>query len=326
NKIIKNPNLSVIKNLDTVAFPAYQKFYLDLYKALPRQVKRRPSLPFITSRGCFYRRCTFCFQASKMGQSYRRMSPVRVVNDLKYLIDTYKIKDITFWDDNFLINNRWLSEFAELIKENNIDLTWSCYGKVDTVCEESLVKLKSVGLWNIFFGFETGNQMLLNEIKKGITLAQSKKAVEICNRLGIDIRGSFMLALPGSTPEIDKQTVEFAKQLDLSYAQFHLTYPEFGTHLYDMAIKKGQIVRDIEFKGRTTAVYIPDGYHDAKEVEKISKYAYLHFYFRLKYFLKHIKKIRSFHDLREYLFGTFFVLGIVIGMIFRKNSRSTGSS
>jgi anaerobic magnesium-protoporphyrin IX monomethyl ester cyclase len=326
NEIRENLTFPIIKDLDDLPLPAYHKFDLSLYKALPKQVKRRPSIPYITSRGCYYRRCTFCFQAGKNGQSYRRMSPERVIFDIKYLIDTFKVKDITFWDDNFLINNRWLSQFAELLKENNIDITWSCYGKVDTVNEASLVKLKGVGLWNIFFGFETGNQLLLNEIKKGITLAQSRKAAEICNRLGIDIRGSFMLALPGSTPEIDKQTVEFAKQLDLSYAQFHLTYPEFGTQLYDIALDKGQIQNDIEFKGRTSAVYIPQGYHNVKEVEKISKWAYLRFYFRLNYLMKHIRKIRSFHDLREYMFGALFVLGIVIGIIIRKSSGSVDTT
>lgn len=317
----KNTQFPIVQNLDDIPVPAYHKFNLELYKALPRQVRKRPYLPYITSRGCSYGKCSFCFQAGRVRQRYRRMSPERVVHDVVLLAKQFSIREIVFWDDNFLVGDAWLRRFAELMSEHRLDLSWSCYGRVDTVNEHILALLSQVGLWNIFFGFETADRALLQSINKGITLEQAKSAARICNRLGIDIRGSFMLALPGSNPHIDKTTVEFAKELDLSYAQFHITFPEYGTQLYERALQEGRILKTVEFKGRTTATYIPDGYNDAREIEHLSRWAYLHFYCRPTYIIKHLKRLRSFDDLKEYLFGAFFVIGIILGKVFKQRKQ-----
>jgi len=89
------------------------------------------------------------------------------------------------------------------------------------------------------------------------------------------------------------------------------TFPEPGTELYHQALKEGKITEKIKYKGRTKAVYVPDGYRSAEEVEKMVRIAYIRFYLRPKYIWKHVKKIKSLKDLKSYFDGLRFVLGII---------------
>ena len=110
-------------------------------------------------------------------------------------------------------------------------LVWSCYGRVDTTTKDMLREVANAGCWSIFYGLESGNQDLLDGINKGITLEQIRETIKWTHKFGIETRGSFMLALPGETPEKAEKTINFAIELDLDYAQFTPAYPEYGTKL-----------------------------------------------------------------------------------------------
>ena len=123
---------------------------------------------------------------------------------------------------------------------------------------------------------------------------------------GIEIRGSFMIALPGETPELAEQTIKDAIKLDPHYAQFSITTPYPGTALYD-EIKDGKwgklTTNDFsEYQG-WNVVFLPDGYKNAEEVIKISKKAFRSFYLRPSYIIKAILRIRSFEDIKRYFRG-----------------------
>ena len=104
------------------------------------------------------------------------------------------------------------------------------------------------------------------------------------------------------------ESVKFAIKNDITYMLFHPYFPEYGTELYSELAREGKIID--EYKGRTTAQYIPEGYKDAKEVEFIIRKAYKKFYFRPSYVLKHINKIRSWDDFKQYYEAMRFVAGI----------------
>ena len=189
-----------------------------------------------------------------------------------------------------------------------MNLVWSCYGRVDTASKEILKEVASAGCWSVFYGLESGNQDLLDFITKGITLEQTKETIKWTHKLGMESRGSFMLALPGETPKKAMKTINFAIEIDLDYAQFFPTYPEYGTKLYELARKKGKIIKG--YHGRTKAAYIPEGYKGAKEVEYYIKLAYKKFYFRPYYVWKRLKGIRSFEDIKRYYEGFKFMIGL----------------
>jgi len=308
NRIIKNQSAEVIMNLDEILPPTHELYDYDLYRPLPLQYKKMPVANLLTSRGCPYGQCTFCFESGRASQKYRRHSPERIIDEIKFLIKTQKIKEIAFWDDNFLVNEEWINKFCDLLDKEKIKIPWSACARVNTVSKKMLKRAVKSGLWNIFFGIETGNEDLLKRIKKGITLDQVREIVKYCNELDIDTRGSFMLALPGETPKKALNTIKFACEIDLTYAQFLPTHPEWGTELYDDAISSGRIVP--MYKGRTTPTYIPDGYKDEEEIKKILHSAYRKFYFRPSYIWKHFKRLRDISKIRQYFNALMYIIGV----------------
>ena len=174
--------------------------------------------------------------------------------------------------------------------------------------EEMLRLVSENGCWSIFYGIESGNQDLLDKLNKGIKLEQIEKTISLTHKYGIETRGSFMLAIPGETKEKAIKTIKFAIELDLDYAQFLPTYPEYGTKLYEVALKEGKLNEN--YYGRKKAAYIPDGYKNAEEIEKMINLAYKKFYFRPKYILKTLKKIKSIDDIKKYAEGLWFMIGM----------------
>jgi len=306
---LKNPPTKPVLNLDQLLPPAYELFdYGGVYKPLPLQYKKLPTANMITSRGCPYGRCTFCYEAGRASQLYRRHSPQRVVEEIKFLINKLGVKEIAFWDDNFLISEDWIFKFCDLLDRERLKIPWSVVARIDTITKRMLERAVRSGLWNIFFGIETGNQDLLDRIKKGITLDQIRQAIRWSNELGIDTRGSFMLALPGETPEKAMNTIRFACEIDVTYAQFLPTHPDWGTELYDDAIASGRVVP--LYRGRTSITYVPDGYKDAAEVRKMQKKAYRRFYFRPKYILKHLKRLKDIDKIKQYIDAFKYIIGV----------------
>jgi radical SAM superfamily enzyme YgiQ (UPF0313 family) len=306
--IKKNLPAPLAMDLDKLLPPTHHLYDYSIYRPLPLQYKKLPAANLIASRGCPWRKCTFCFQAGRAGQMYRRHSPERVIEEIKTLTRVHHVREIAFWDDNFLINEAWVTKFCDLLDQEGIKIHWSAVARVNTVTKTMLARAKKSGLWNIFFGVESGNQDLLDRINKGTTLDQIRQAISWTHDLDIDTRGSFILALPGETPAKTRETIKFACELDLTYAQFLPAHPEWGTVLYDDAIKSGRIVPT--FLGRTTPTYVPDGYKDAQEVKDMLHLAYRKFYFRPKYVWKHFKRLRDPHKVKQYFDAVKYVLGV----------------
>ena len=300
-----------IKNLDDISRPALHLLDMKLYSPLPDQYKKLPAISWITSRGCTWRKCTFCFESNIHAQTYRRQSPKRVIKDIIWLQKHYGIQEIDFLDDEFFINENWIKEFCSLLDNDMIRLSWSGYARADHVTKEMLWQAKFNGCWGIYMGIESGNQDLLDTINKGITLEQVRKVCEWCSEIELEVRGSFMLGLPGETPEKAQKTIDFSKELRLATAAFHLTYPEAGTKLYDIAMRQGRFINQDRWTKRTKVSYLPEGYSSPDELEMMQKKAFRQFYFRPWYITKRFLKMRNLQDLQRELRGFKFLKGIV---------------
>ncbi len=307
-KIVTTAPREVIKDVDSLPMAAWDLLPIKKYRPLPNNYKRLPALSMMTSRGCPFK-CTFCSASAVFGKNIRMRSAKKIIEEIKYLIERYGIKEISFWDDTFTVNRKRMTEFCNLIITEKIDLTWGCYARVNTVDFELLKMMKKAGCWSVFYGYEAGSKVLLDNIKKGVTLDQIRKANQWTKDAGIEIRGSFMIALPGETPELAEQTIKFAIELDPDYAQFSITTPYPGTVLYDEAPKYGALDANLSKYTGWEAVFVPYGYKNKEEIYKMAKHAFRAFYFRPKYVLGRIKKIRSFEDIHRYFQGFKFIRG-----------------
>lgn len=304
-----NPPAPLVESMDEVPMPAWHLYDFSLYRPLPLQYRRQPFFTMITSRGCWWRRCKFCFQAGFCAVKFRRHSPRRVVDEIEILYHRHGIREIAFWDDTFIMNERWLGELAALLKERRLDISWVASGRANTMNENILRIIRDAGCWSMFVGVESGNQDLLDMIEKGITLEQVREVFRLAKKIGIQTRGAFMLGLPGETPEKAKRTIDFAIEIDPTYAIFYATYPRYGTELYEIAKKSGQFLHE-DFRGMSKVTYVPEGYASARQLEDTIRSAYRRFYVRPSKIAAAAMRLRSWTTVKELAKAYLLYLGL----------------
>ncbi len=309
-KAIINKPRALIENLDELPYPARELLPMERYIPLPNQYKKKPVVHMTAIRGCPYN-CSFCSNNKIFGKRIRARSPEKVVEEIKHVKEKYGAKEISFWDDMMTVNKDWMYKFCNLLIRDRVNITWTGYARVDSVDEPLLRKMKQAGCWNLFFGYESGVQELLNNINKRITLKQIAETNRLCKKLDIEVRASFMIALPGETPELAKKTIAFAKKLNPDYSQFCITTPYPGTELYENANKYGTLMEDFSKFNIWEPVFIPHGYKNQEEIREIEKLAMKQVYLNPRYVLSRIKKINSMEDIWRYVKGLRVVFGFL---------------
>ncbi len=298
----------MVRDLDSFPMPARHLVDMGKYTALPNTYKKYPNVAsVITSRGCPYT-CTFCSDANG---KFRQRSVEKVITEMKFLIGEYGVKEISFWDDIFTMNRSWVLEFSKKIKEEKIEVLWSCYSRLNLVDPEILKAMKEAGCWNMFVGIESGNQDILDNVKKRMTLEAIREKVKMIKDSGIEVRGSFVLGLPGETPEKARKTIDFAIELDPDYAQFTLCTPYPGTEIWNDYEKWGKLNKGFVNYNEWQPVFLPHGYKDASELKKVHAEAFRRFYLRPRYVWGRLKKIHSKDEVLRHIKGLRMVLGFV---------------
>ena len=299
NQVYRTKSRPLIPNLDILPMPARHLLKMERYIPLPIEYKKLPAVHMMISRGCPFS-CTYCATHGAFGYKVRYKSPEVVIEEIKHVIDKYGARQISFWDDVLTINKAWLIKLCNLMLENKLNIIWNCYAHANTVNDELLKKMKEAGCFCIWYGIESGDDMLLKVINKGTTVEGIKKAVKLTKKNGIEVRGLFMVGLPKETPELAQKTINFAKELDLDYAQFSITTPHIGTSLYEMAEQYGTLEKNYDKYTQHEAVFVPFGYKSKEQIEEIAKRAFKEFYHRPSYVFKQLVKIRNSEDLKRY--------------------------
>jgi radical SAM superfamily enzyme YgiQ (UPF0313 family) len=228
-EICKTTARDLVQDLDTLPAPARHLLALGRYKALGMPIS------MTTSRGCPFK-CIFCVGRKMVGAKVRYRNAVSVVDELEYL-STLNFNQINIADDLFTANKKHCQSVCNEILKRGLQIKWTSFARVDTVSEELLIHMKAAGCTALSFGIESDNSNILKTIKKGITLQQVVKAVKACNRAGVIPHASFILGLPGETPQTIKETMDFGEQLKksgLSYG-FHLLAPFPGTEVREQS-------------------------------------------------------------------------------------------
>jgi hopanoid biosynthesis associated radical SAM protein HpnJ len=240
--IVHNKDREIIENMDTLPWVSdvYSK-HLRIEDYFIGYLKH-PYVSIYTGRGC-KSRCTFCLWPQTVGgHNYRVRSPENVIAEVKSIITNHpNVKEIFFDDDTFTDNLPRAEEIAKGL--GALGVTWSCNAKAN-VPRKTLEILKANGLRLLLVGYESGNQQILHNIKKGLLVETAKKFTKDCHELGIKIHGTFILGLPGETRETIKETIEFAKEINPHTMQVSLAAPYPGTFLYNQAVENGWL--DVE--------------------------------------------------------------------------------
>jgi len=293
--VLRNPDATIAygpppetrMNLDEIPFPARHVYENHLYNPMP-MILSLPDMKteqVITSRGCDWGRCRFCYQSNPNMPCYRRRSPENVIAEIRHLVKEEYVEFIVFTDDDFLRDESWIHRFCELYKREGFRFKWNAIGRVNTVSQDMLQKVAKVGCVHITYGLETGNQETLNLICKGTTLDQARNAVKWAHDAGMLVRGYIIFGLPRETPEMAKKTVDFVIDLDIDYVTFAPYHVLEGTALETIALQEGHCINHDNVSCQIPS-YLPNTYTDSEQLKNVIHEAYTRFYFRPRYILK----------------------------------------
>ncbi len=236
-RVAHNKDRAILQDMDQLPFVS------DVYKRDLRiedyfiGYLMHPYVSIYTGRGC-KSRCTFCLWPQTVGgHTYRVRSPGHVADEVRSIQRNFpQVREIFFDDDTFTDN---LPRAEAIARElGKLGVTWSCNAKAN-VPRATLKVLKDNGLRLLLVGYESGNQQILHNIKKGMRIEVARQFTRDCHELGIKIHGTFILGLPGETKETIEETIRFATEINPHTMQVSLAAPYPGTFLYDQAVQNG---------------------------------------------------------------------------------------
>jgi len=237
--ILHNAPRPTLENMDELPFvaPIYQRD-LKIENYFIGYLKH-PYVSMYTGRGC-RSKCTFCLWPQTVGgHRYRVRSAENVLAEVRWIKENMPdVKEIMFDDDTFTDTSNLPRVEAIARGMGELGMTWSCNAKAN-VPFATLKVMKDNGLRLLLVGYESGDDQILLNIKKGLRTDIARRFTEDCRELGVVIHGTFILGLPGETRETIEKTIEFAKQINPHTIQVSLAAPYPGTTLYKQAVANG---------------------------------------------------------------------------------------
>jgi radical SAM superfamily enzyme YgiQ (UPF0313 family) len=315
-----NPPRPPIADINVLPFPARDLVDLERYTPPLGTYQRLPALYIYTSRGC-NGKCIFCWQLNAEGE-WRARSAEKVLAEIDHVYETYKIKEIRFFDDNLVYDRDRTHAILDGIIERDYDLTFYGAARVDNVDVEILHKMKKAKFWGIMLGIESGVQKCLDAMDKGVTVEQNRRAVAWAHEAGLKTVTPFIFGIPGETFEDGLKSIQFAVDIDTDVVNFHAMSPFPGAELYENVEKYGAVatdnVLDYTFEGCAFVPYTMT----REEIQQLRALAFRRFYRRPRYIWKRLKGIRSWTDVKVLLAGG---LAFLLTMLFRKEFTPHGA-
>jgi len=303
--MLHNPDRPFISDLDRIPPPAYHLLPMGKYRPAVGSYKRLPAMSVFATRGC-PGRCTFCYRI--FGSRVRFRSAQKIIEEIKMLQEKYGIKEICFYDDTFTVVRKVIKEFCMILINEKMDLTWSCFSRIDCVDEEIMRSMKKAGCHLILFGIESADEVILKNIKKRMDLDKARETVRLARKIGIEVRASYMFGNPGETEESIKKTMRYAMELDADEAQFSIATPYPGTEFFEWARTNGYLLHTdwANYNISEQIVSLPTIEQDL--LRKYYKSSHFRYYLRPKIIFRRALKIKNLNHIRQEIDGLLAVV------------------
>lgn len=286
-KIKINKNNELVKELDSIPYPARHLLPMDKY----RSVVSDKFTTMIAMRGC-YAKCNYCSVPFFSGSVIRRRSPKNIIGEMIQCFNKYGTRHFSFLDDTFTTNKVWVHEFCSDLKKSKLHkkITWMCLTRVDNIDEYLLKDMKESGCIKIEFGIESGSQEILDFSKKGLKKNQIKRAFRLAKKIGLPTLGFLILNMPLETKETIAQSKKFVMDLDPDFLQISFATPYPGTDLETYA-KDNNLWMESDW---SKYLFLKEVTMENKSLSKIEIIKFKNdiersFYLRPKYFFKLLK-------------------------------------
>lgn len=262
-QICRTDDQPQLTNLDDIAIPEYTLLNMDRYTTPAERwvenyfrydkgeynemigiLSNKKHFYIITARGCTHK-CIFCYRHQK---GWRQHSVRYVVDTMRYLRDRYGVRVIQICDELTTVNKRWVLDFCDNIINEKLNMHFIIVSsRVDMIDEEMLVSLKKAGCLMINYGYESGSDLILKEIKKGANRKQALRAGLLTKKIGLKNVPEIMIGFPSESDETVSQTIDFLKQLDTWPMSMNTPIPFPETPLWDYAVKHNLIGDEEDF-------------------------------------------------------------------------------
>ncbi|HLD42431.1 MAG TPA: radical SAM protein [Candidatus Nanoarchaeia archaeon] len=288
-RMILTPPMPLITNIDELPFPAYDLLPINNYTS--PYSRRKPFMAMVRTRGCPYD-CSYCEIPNVYDRRFRVQSPERSIKEVDYLVQTLGVKEISFKDPIFTLLPKNVMEFCDLLIERDYDLSWCGNARVDNFSLDLAKKMKKAGCFSVTFGLESGDQRILDNLRKRATAEQGKEAVKIAKMARLDVVANFMVGNPGETKESIERTIQYMKEIDPAYV-----YMGFCTAFPGTALQRQAEQNDWILQKDPTAVRYEDLQMNAtnlsnEELKQALNRMYRAFYFRPKYIARRMLKLK----------------------------------
>lgn len=233
------------ENLDYIPLPNLDLVNFSRNKFTGAEpVGAYPTMHIMASRGCPFQ-CIFC-NKSVWGNTVRFRKPELILEEIKWLHEKYGVREIFFQDDTFNLNREWAEQVLNLIIEHGLNkniIYKTPFRANEKLVDKKLLELaKKAGFWLIFYGVESGNQEMLDNMKKGITVKEIKRAFELTHTAGLKTIAAFIIGLPGETKETIGDTFNLQRELNPYHTGTSPAIPFPGTEFEGIVIKKGHLL------------------------------------------------------------------------------------
>jgi len=284
-RIVENPDRPPVEDLDALPYPARHLVPPDNYRVFDDNLA---VATMICSRGCPMQ-CSFCASSALHGKRVRRRSTGDVVEEIRQIQDNLGISAIGFMDDTFTLYPRWVEEFCREVIEQDLGIEWGCTARVDRINRSLMDLMKKAGCHTLFFGVESGDQGILDRVKKGTHIDQIKHVFATAHDLGMRTIASAAIGLPGETRETANKTIKFVKSLKPSFALFSVATPYPGTDFFSKVREDGSLQMDWSQYDLLSSV-VETSSLTREEIKKLQRKAFRDFYLRPSYLIQGLRR------------------------------------
>ncbi|MFZ2664314.1 MAG: radical SAM protein [Patescibacteria group bacterium] len=308
--------LELKHNLDNLPFIDRDLTKWKLYAYENGNYKYKPGTYVYSGRDCWWGKCTFCIwdQVLYPQGTYRRFSPKRLFNEVKYLVDKYEVKEI-FDDAGTFFIGEPLKEFCNLMIDSgyNKKVVFSCNMRINALTKEYCDLMKKANFRFILYGLESANQETLDKIEKGLKLEEVEPYLKIAKESGLEPHITVMLGYPWETEEMALKTISLSKELfkkgyvDTMQATIVIPYP--GSKLYAQCKENDWFAvdpKDYEaFDMRGPVMKVP---FSEKKLMELTQELYSSF-LTPQYIFRRLINIRSLDDVKFLWYSTKKLIG-----------------
>lgn len=286
NGVVENLPQDFHENdINDLPFPARDLLDNDSYRLVSTNTK---FTHINIARGCPYK-CSFCAASKYNSDFFRKRNIESILAEIEECIDKYSISNFIFWFEEYSFDHIFIDRLCAGIIKKGFHINWFARSRADNLTKNSLMKMKDSGCKGLSMGIESANQCILDNVHKEITVEQIKIAIKNAKQVGIPTTGHFIFGLPGETKETAYETIVFAKNSGLDFAQFYCAVPYPKTPFGDLAKNNGWICTEDYSRYNLSESVCCNEYLSPDEIMNIRRQAYKIFYMTPKYLWKAMK-------------------------------------